>query len=73
MAVGARDERRKTRLAWAEALETNEPIIVPGTSGAVDAQSLSQHIYASPPTSTEAGTEAHAIADNTPIENGVEA
>lgn len=73
LVAGAKDERFKVLLEWAQARDPNEPAVDPAASNVANATRLSQHIYASLLMSTESGTEAHSIVDNTPAENGLEA
>lgn len=73
MVAGAKDKPFSVVLMWAEAHDANTPVVDPTASGLAGAQKLAQHLYASFLMSTEAGTEAHSIADNTPLENGLEA
>lgn len=49
----------------------NSPTIVPESTLVVDAQRRTKHVYASLLMSTELGTEAHAIVDNTLGEKGL--
>lgn len=44
--VGAKDDRFKVLLDWAEARHMNAPTSVPESSGVVDAPRLAQHVYA---------------------------
>lgn len=53
--------------------KTNPPTIVPETSNGPGAARLAHHLYTSVLMCTEAGTETHAIVDNTQLENGLEA
>lgn len=74
--VGGGNQGREVQriVGLAEGWVTNAPTIVPETSGIVDAQSLGQHVYASLLISTEIGTEAPLIANNTPpADQGLEA
>lgn len=72
--VGGRSQTRKVCdfLKLAETREMDAAIIVPETSGVVEARRFAQHVYARMLITTGAGTDAHSIADK-PVENGLEA
>lgn len=72
LVASAEDERFKALLDLAEAQEATAPAIVPGASSIPGAEKFRQHVCASLLMSTEAGSEARSIVDNTPRENGGE-
>lgn len=57
----------------AEAWQSNAPTIVSHPSSVTKAPRVAQHMSASLLMSTETGTEVHAVADNTPGKNGLQA
>lgn len=61
LVAGAKDDRFKSLLEWAEMREPMAPSIVPDASGIHAPKLLGQHVYASLLMSTEAGTEVHSI------------
>lgn len=64
--AGAKDERFKVLLGWAEARGSNAPTIVPESSNVLEAPFLAQHLYAGLLRSTKTGAAAHVIVDNIP-------